>query len=146
MLDSQGVRLEQGSCQRELGLPRFPLYSGTVRRVHSRLAEVHFYLDKHLRYAEAFASEELTRREDLGFRGRAHLCGTPDERSLWQKRLWCGFSLSVRPFLYFFYRYFLRLGSLDGWNGFVFHFLQGFWFRLIVDLRMGELRGERPSL
>ena len=38
------------------------------------------------------------------------------------------------------YRYFLRLGILDGWNGFVFHFLQAFWFRLITDVRIEELR------
>ena len=31
--------------------------------------------------------------------------------------------------LYFGYRYFLRLGFLDGRPGLIFHFLQGFWFR-----------------
>ncbi|MEW6214981.1 MAG: glycosyltransferase family 2 protein, partial [Nitrospirota bacterium] len=40
---------------------------------------------------------------------------------------------------YFFYRYFLRLGFLDGKEGFIFHFLQAFWFRLIVDIRLEEL-------
>ncbi|GMU65508.1 MAG: hypothetical protein AMXMBFR36_17820 [Acidobacteriota bacterium] len=102
--------------------------------------EILFYLGKHLRYAEAFAREELRRREGLAFQGRARLFGTPDERILWQKRLWYRLPLYVRPFLYFGYRYLLRLGLLDGWNGFVFHFLQAFWFRLIVDLRLEELR------
>ena len=46
----------------------------------------------------------------------------------------------VRQLIYFFYLYFLRLGILDGWNGFLFHFLQAFWFRLIVDERLEELR------
>lgn len=105
--------------------------------------EILFYLGKHLRYAEAFAREELKRRDGLEFRGKARLFGTPDERVLWQKRLWYRLPLFVRPFLYFFYRYFLRLGFLDGWNGFVFHFLQGFWFRLVVDLRLEELQTKR---
>lgn len=104
--------------------------------------EILFYLGKHLRYAEAFAREELKRREGLSFQGRARLFGTPDERILWQKRLWYRLPLRVRPFLYFGYRYFLRLGILDGWNGFVFHFLQAFWFRLVTDLRLEELSGE----
>lgn len=99
-----------------------------------------FYLEKHLRYADAFAREELARRRGLDFQGRARLFGTPDERVLWQKRLWYRLPLYVRPFLYFFYRYVVRLGVLDGWNGFVFHFLQAFWFRLVVDLRLAELR------
>lgn len=102
--------------------------------------EILFYLGKHLRYADAFAHEELKRRRGLAFRGTARLFGTPDERILWQKRLWYRLPLRVRPFLYFGYRYFLRLGILDGWNGFVFHFLQAFWFRLVADLRLEELR------
>ena len=36
------------------------------------------------------------------------------------------------------------LGVLDGKNGFVFHFLQAFWFRLVVDVRLEELL-RRPS-
>jgi glycosyltransferase involved in cell wall biosynthesis len=104
--------------------------------------EILFYLGKHLRYAEAFAREELKRRDGLAFQGHARLFGTPDERILWQKRLWYRLPLRVRPFLYFGYRYFLRLGILDGWNGFVFHFLQAFWFRLVTDLRLEELKGE----
>ena len=53
--------------------------------------------------------------------------------------------LFVRPFLYFGWRYFVRLGLLDGWNGFLFHFLQAFWFRLLVDVRLAELRRESAA-
>lgn len=103
--------------------------------------EILFYLEKHLRYAEAFAVEEHRRRtEALTFKGQARLFGTPDERILWQKRIWYRMPLFVRPFLYFFWRYFLLLGFLDGARGSLFHFLQAFWFRLIVDVRLGELR------
>lgn len=44
----------------------------------------------------------------------------------------------VRPFLYFIYRYFIRLGFLDGIRGFAFHFFQGYWYRSLVDLRVYE--------
>jgi hypothetical protein len=46
----------------------------------------------------------------------------------------------VRPFLYFGYRYLLRGGFLDGKEGFVFHFLQAFWYRLLVDVHLDQLR------
>jgi hypothetical protein len=44
-----------------------------------------------------------------------------------------------RALLFFLYRYFLRLGFLDGWQGFAFHFLQGFWYRFLVDVKVHEL-------
>jgi hypothetical protein len=45
--------------------------------------------------------------------------------------------------LYVFYRYFVRFGWLDGKEGFVFHVLQGFWYRLLVDINLDELRAAR---
>ena len=51
-----------------------------------------------------------------------------------------GRPLYLRPFLYFIYRYFILLGFLDGKQGFVFHFLQAFWFRLLVDINIDEMR------
>jgi glycosyltransferase involved in cell wall biosynthesis len=122
---------------------------GAVGDLHHPLEEwnkkensILFYLEKHLRYAEAFAREELERRRGLAFKAKPRLFGTPDERILWQKSLWYRMPLYVRPFLYFFYRYGILLGFLDGWNGFVFHFLQAFWFRLIVDIRLSEFLQE----
>ncbi len=107
--------------------------------------EILFYLQKHLRYAEAFAQEEhppATERSAMEDRG-SRFFGTPDQRVLWMKAWYYRMPLFVRPALYFFYRYVLLLGVLDGANGFLFHFLQAFWFRLIVDVRLAELRRQR---
>jgi len=38
-----------------------------------------------------------------------------------------------RAAAYWFYRYVLRLGFLDGIEGAIYHFLQGFWYRFLVD-------------
>lgn len=45
-----------------------------------------------------------------------------------------------RAFAYFFYRYVIRLGFLDGQAGTAFHFLQGFWYRYLVDTKVAEVR------
>ena len=45
-----------------------------------------------------------------------------------------------RAFAYFFYRYVLRLGFLDGQAGASFHVLQGFWYRYLVDAKVAEVR------
>jgi len=126
---------------------------GPVGRLRAPLAEwnlkedsIQFYLQKHLRYAEAFAREELERRRrGLSWKATPRFFGTPDERILWLKDRYYRMPLFVRPMLYFLYRYFFLLGILDGKTGFVFHFLQAFWFRLIVDIRLEELmKEERP--
>jgi hypothetical protein len=43
-----------------------------------------------------------------------------------------------RSISYFLYRYFFKLGFLDGKQGLIFHFLQGFWFRFLVDAKIFE--------
>ena len=45
-----------------------------------------------------------------------------------------------RSFAYFIYRYFLRGGFLDGREGFLWHFLQGFWYRTLVDAKVLEIK------
>lgn len=42
------------------------------------------------------------------------------------------------PFFYFIYRYFIRLGFLDGAAGFSFCFFQAFWYRMLVAQLMYE--------
>jgi glycosyltransferase involved in cell wall biosynthesis len=109
--------------------------------------EILFYLQKHLRYADAFAREELQRRgEGFKWRQEPRLFGTPDQRVLWLKRLFFRLPLYVRPFIYFFYRYVILLGFLDGKQGAIFHFMQAFWFRLVWDIRLEELRGKREQV
>jgi glycosyltransferase involved in cell wall biosynthesis len=120
---------------------------GSVGRLRASLEEwnrkedaILFYLEKHLRYAEAFAQEELARRRSkIAWKTQPRLFGTPDQRILRMKGVYRKLPLFVRPALYFVYRYVILLGILDGANGFTFHFLQAFWFRFIVDLRLTEL-------
>jgi glycosyltransferase involved in cell wall biosynthesis len=50
-----------------------------------------------------------------------------------------GYPLFWRVFFYFLYRYFFKLGILDGKQGLIFHFLQGFWFRFLVDAKIYEI-------
>ena len=45
-----------------------------------------------------------------------------------------------RAFAFFFYRYFFRLGFLDGKEGFLWHFLQGFWYRTLADAKVFEVK------
>ena len=46
--------------------------------------------------------------------------------------------LFLRAFLYFVYRYMLRLGFLDGMPGLIFHFLHGCWYPFYTDAKIYE--------
>jgi glycosyltransferase involved in cell wall biosynthesis len=48
--------------------------------------------------------------------------------------------LFLRSFLYFLYRYFFKLGFLEGKEGFLWHFLQGWWYRTLVDAKIFEIK------
>lgn len=50
--------------------------------------------------------------------------------------------LFLRSFAYFIYRYIFRLGFLDGKEGFLWHFLQGWWYRTLVDAKVYEIKKE----
>lgn len=69
------------------------------------------------------------------------LTGTQEQRKRWIKEnVYVSAPLFLRPFLYFIYRYFLKLGFLDGKEGLIFHLLQGFWYRFLVDAKIYEIK------
>ena len=51
----------------------------------------------------------------------------------------------MRALIYFIYRYFFRLGFLDGRQGTAFHILQGFWYRYLVDVKLDEVKRHMRS-
>lgn len=103
-----------------------------------------FWLEKHIRFACCQAEEELLRRKNPGnWKVTPKFFGTSDQRTLWLKIQWYRMPLYIRPIIYFIYRYFIKLGFLDGKQGFVFHFLQAFWYRLIVDIKIEELKSSK---
>jgi glycosyltransferase involved in cell wall biosynthesis len=104
-------------------------------------AEIFDWIAKHNRYARLQATEELARLQRPRDRGQWR--GDPDERTRRQKAVWARLPAYVRPLGYFLYRYVLRLGFLDGKQGFVFHFMQAWWYRLLVDINLDELRKAR---
>jgi len=58
-----------------------------------------------------------------------------------QKKLkYARMPLFWRAFYYFVYRYFLKLGFLDGKEGFLWSFLQGWWYRTLVDAKIFEIK------
>jgi glycosyltransferase involved in cell wall biosynthesis len=103
--------------------------------------DIDFWITKHLRYAELLAREESRRKAGVApTHVRPSLLGNPDERAEWQKKTWTRLPRFVRAPAYFVWRYIFLLGFLDGKQGFAFHFLHAFWFRLVTDLKLDDER------
>lgn len=103
-------------------------------------SKIQFWLDKHGRYSDLLAREEVERMMKIRSQVlKPRLLGNPDEQKAILKMLWWKLPRFLRPLLYFSYRMIIQCGFLDGRTGIIFHFLQGFWFRLIVDLKIEEI-------
>lgn len=70
---------------------------------------------------------------------QGRLGGDPRERTRSLKAMYYRLPGGLRSLAYFVYRYVLRLGFLDGREGFYFSVLQAFWFRVLVDAKAYEL-------
>lgn len=116
---------------------------GAVHEINHKEDAIDFWIDKHQKFSSRIAVEEVLRSSGIlkwSPELRPRLLGNPNQRMLWFKNRWYRMPLYVRPALYFTYRYFFRMGILDGVSGFIYHFLHAFWFRLMVDIKIAELR------
>ncbi len=103
------------------------------------------WISRHNRWATLEAIE-IVRDKDYGSEDKAikgNVSGNPIQKRRWLRERYYMLPLFIRPFLYFIYRYFFRLGLLDGKEGLIFHFLQGFWFRFLVDAKIYEMGKRR---
>lgn len=117
------------------------IWSEAVLEYNRNDDDISVWIGKQDKFALRLATEEELRRRRLhGWSGSPRLFGNTDERFAWLRDRWLWLPLFCRPFLYFVYRYILALGFLDGRAGFLYHALQGFWLRLLVDWKTVELR------
>jgi glycosyltransferase involved in cell wall biosynthesis len=96
---------------------------------------------KHEGYAQReVISFKRKQENEAGYlKAEGSLGGSPEMRRRWLKgNIYERSPLFLRAFMYFIYRYFLRLGFLDGVEGLIFHFLQAGWYRFYVDAKIWE--------
>ena len=53
-------------------------------------------------------------------------------------KIYYRFPAGFRAWAYYFYRYYIRLGFLDGKEGRIFCFMQAYWYRFLVDAKIYE--------
>lgn len=103
------------------------------------------WTDRHNTWATLEAAE-ISMRDHSVRQVQPNLLGSPIERKrFYRTKIYQRFPLFVRPFMLFFFDYVIRLGFLDGRPGLIFHVLQRFWFRFLIDAKIFELKSKRPQ-
>lgn len=106
------------------------------------LNSISWWIDKHNRYSNLEVIEILKKElKDFKYTSGSRIAIGRASRKRWLKeKVYLNLPIGFRAFLYFGYRYFFRLGFVDGVAGTAFHFLQGFWYRYLVDIKLLEVR------
>ncbi|WP_455621155.1 glycosyltransferase family 2 protein [Parabacteroides sp.] len=136
------VRYEQRLMDEHLMILKGETVAFQYQFVDDNLNSIKYFIDKHNTYsskeaallldAEFYLSDELEE-------GSSDFCEEVREKRE-QKRRYARLPLFWRAFGYFFYRYIVKLGFLDGKEGFLWDFLQGWWYRTLVDAKVFEIK------
>jgi glycosyltransferase involved in cell wall biosynthesis len=128
------------------------IVDGATARLHCDLMHedrkgISAWVRKHNEYASGEAREMFRSRTDRESQEiDASLLGSQAQRKRWVRYfVWNRLPPIVRPLFYFTYRYVLRFGFLDGMPAFVFHFLHGLWYPMLIDIKYLELRRAQAS-
>lgn len=107
--------------------------------VDDNLRTLTWWTSKHNDYATREAVDLLNLRHGFLELRHTELAGQARGKRWLKQNVYARLPQGIRPIFYFFYRYFLCLGLLDGYEGFLFHTLQGFWYRFLVDAKVYEI-------
>jgi glycosyltransferase involved in cell wall biosynthesis len=107
--------------------------------------DIRSWILKHKKWAYQEACEIIKRNKNNepsknNFIIKGYKSGNAIEIRRWLREGYYRLPIFLRPFLYFFYRYILLRGFMDGKEGIIFHFLHGFLYRFIVDMKIYNLK------
>src|SRR5262245_14755769 len=142
-------RYGKGRCE-DRAINEHLIVNGPTGRLHNDFIHedrkgVTEWIVKHNGYAAREAQELLNTRPAQGYQEiDARLFGSQAQRKRWLRRkVWNRLPPLIRPFFYFFYRYVLAGGFLDGKEAFAYHFLQALWFPMLIDIKYLEMKMSR---
>lgn len=108
--------------------------------VHYDFKGLHEWIEKHNKYSVRECQDYFERKESHEEQMQGNLAGNQRQRKRFLKNgVYYNLPLFLRAHLYFIYRYYIRLGFLDGKEGKIFCFLQAYWYRFLVDAKIYEI-------
>ena len=143
-------RRGKGICEQRLMDEHIQLFEGcSVEFDHDMVDEnlnnLSWMCHKYVNYAVREAVDLLDIELDLTGAGRTDrekYIGKQAHGKRMKKQTYARQPLFWRSFGFFCYRYFLRGGCLDGKIGFIFNFMNAWWYRTLVDAKVFEIQRE----
>ena len=141
-------RAGKGMCEQRLMDEHIQLTDGRIIEFQHdfcdhNLNDLSWFCHKHVNYAIREAVDLLDIELNL-----IGVAATDEEKEISKqasskrmaKHKYVHQPLFWRSFAYFCYRYFLKGAFLDGKIGFIWTFLQGWWYRTLVDAKVFEIK------
>jgi glycosyltransferase involved in cell wall biosynthesis len=110
--------------------------------VDENLNNFSWWINKHNSYSIREVNEYYRLKEEIKTKQKINIEKYDiNKNKLFLKiKFYYNLPLIIRPFFYFLYRYIFLLGFLDGFQGFIWHFMQCLWYRILVDVKIIEAR------
>jgi len=127
-------------------IPMIRFFKHGIGRCQDRAMDEHIVTSegRDLRLKGEFVDDNLNgmdwwREKHRGYARREAVDALAGEKFKASKSLYYKCPRYFRAVAYFAYRYFLRLGFLDGYAGWMWHFWQGLWYRWLVDREISRM-------
>lgn len=142
-------RKGHGDCENRWMDEHIRIFDGTTitvtegNQVDANLNDLSWWTEKHNGYATREMVDMLMMEYGMDAKSEEvvpNFFGTEEQRKRWLKMKYVKAPLFVRPFINFILRYVFKAGFLDGKEGFIWHVLQGFWYRMLVDAKIYEIK------
>ena len=148
------IRTGEGACEQKIMDEHMIVYNGKVIQFNNDfidnnqkslewwIAKHNWYSNKEVQdYQSMMCGEEVTKIEKEGISSNQAMAKRHLKNGGYYKlpKFW-------RAHIYFLYRYYIKLGFLDGPEGKIFHFLQAYWYRFLVDAKMYECEKKRMRM
>lgn len=143
-------RYGKGLCEQRLMDEHIQLLEGVAIEfnydfVDHNLNNLSWFCHKHIDYAIREAVDLLD--IEFGLTGTSEMDGQNNliEQAMFKRNMKYKYAkqpLFIRSFFYFCYRFFFKGACLDGKIGFIWTFLQGWWYRTLVDAKILEIKKE----
>lgn len=103
--------------------------------LHQDFKSLYAWIEKHNKYSDREVLDYLNREETQANKSLSK--GAKFKRFV-KFKIYYKLPMGMRAHLYYLYRYYFKLGFLDGKEGKIFAFLQAYWYRFLVDAKIHE--------
>lgn len=107
--------------------------------LHFDFKSLEYFINKHNWYS---SRETVDYFENLE---KATSIKKLDKKTWFKMNIYYKLPIGLRSHIYYIYRYYFKLGFLDGKEGKIYTFLQAYWYRYLVDAKIyeGQILGTR---